>query len=215
MPKPVLYSLDESPPCHHIYLVAQAIGLELELRKVNLFEHENLKEEFLKINPRHTIPTLDDDGFILSDSHAISIYLLDKYAEDDSLYPKDPQKRALVNQFLFFDADNLFTPLKAVIKPLIFDEMTSIPEPQIKAMQAGCEMLNTYLEGKTWLVGDSYTIADISCVTTVSVTFSIVNLNDYPNVKTWMQRCEAELPGYKEDISRFQKLYDFITSTLK
>jgi glutathione S-transferase len=40
------------------------------------------------------VPTLvDDDGFTLSDSHAIMIYLLSKYAKNDNLYPKDLKKK--------------------------------------------------------------------------------------------------------------------------
>jgi glutathione S-transferase len=51
------------------------------------------------------VPTLvDDDGFTLSDSHAIMIYLLSKYAKSDNLYPKDLKKRALVDQRLHFDS---------------------------------------------------------------------------------------------------------------
>ncbi len=41
-------------------------------------------------------------------SRAIVTYLADKYGKNDSLYPKDPQKRALVLQRLFFDATTLY-----------------------------------------------------------------------------------------------------------
>jgi hypothetical protein len=41
-------------------------------------------------------------------SRAILGYLVEKYAKDDSLYPKNPKKRAVVNQMLYFDATTLY-----------------------------------------------------------------------------------------------------------
>ena len=63
------------------------------------------------MNPQHTVPTLDDDGFTIWDSHAISTYLVSKYAKDDSLYPKDLQKRAVVDQRLHFESGIIFSRL--------------------------------------------------------------------------------------------------------
>lgn len=60
------------------------------------------------MNPQHTIPTLVDEDFIIWDSHAIAGYLVGKYASDDTLYPKEPKKRALVDQRLHFDSGILF-----------------------------------------------------------------------------------------------------------
>lgn len=51
-----------------------------------------------KINPLHTVPTIVDGDYVLSESHAIVTYLADKYGKDDWLYPKDLEKRGIVNQ---------------------------------------------------------------------------------------------------------------------
>jgi hypothetical protein len=45
---------------------------------------------------------------LTSYSHAIMCYLVEQYAKDDSLYPKDPKKRALVNHKLYFDTTTLY-----------------------------------------------------------------------------------------------------------
>ena len=44
----------------------------------------------------------------ISFSRAIITYLANQYGKDDSLYPKDPKKRALVDQRLYFDACTLY-----------------------------------------------------------------------------------------------------------
>ncbi|KAF4531265.1 hypothetical protein B566_EDAN019338 [Ephemera danica] len=66
------------------------------------------------MNPQHTVPTLDDNGFYIWDSHAINAYLVTKYGKNDSLYPRDPQKRAIIDQRLHFDSGILF-PLSGQI----------------------------------------------------------------------------------------------------
>lgn len=48
------------------------------------------------------MPVLVDGDMNLFDSSAIAIYLVQKYAKDDSLYPKDPEKLAKVNEKLFY-----------------------------------------------------------------------------------------------------------------
>jgi len=98
MGKLTLYGIDGSPPVRSVFLTLNALGLEFHYKIVNLLEKEHLTPEFLKINPLHTVPVLEDDGFILTDSHVITSYLVSKYGKDDSLYPKDLQKRAIVDQ---------------------------------------------------------------------------------------------------------------------
>ncbi|XP_076676405.1 glutathione S-transferase 1-1-like [Andrena cerasifolii] len=215
MPKIVLYAQEVSPPCRAVLLAAHAIGLDLEVREVDLAKQEQLSDEFVKLNPQHTIPTIDDNGFILTDSHAIICYLADKYAKDDSLYPKDAKKRALVNQYLYFDTGEYFGAMKNAFRPVFLGQVNTISEEKSKALNNAYETLNRYLEGKKWLLGDSYTLADISIATTASSGAVTANLDDYPNVKGWLERCEKELPGYKErNLPGTEQLHAILRSRL-
>ena len=58
-----------------------------------------------QLNPQHKIPTIVDDGFVLSESGAIVTYLANKYAKDNNsnIYPKDVKTRAVVEQRIYFN----------------------------------------------------------------------------------------------------------------
>lgn len=57
-------------------------------RNINLFAGESHTPEFEAINPTGTVPTFVDNDTKIFDSSAISIYLVEKYGKNDSLYPK-------------------------------------------------------------------------------------------------------------------------------
>lgn len=86
----------------------------LQIKVVDLVKKEQLNEDFIKINPSHTVPTLVDDGFVLTESRAIIVYLVEKYAPGNSLYPEDIKTKALINQRMQFDVGNFYQRLRAI-----------------------------------------------------------------------------------------------------
>ncbi|KAG7198460.1 hypothetical protein KM043_005842 [Ampulex compressa] len=198
MPKPILYSLDMSPPCRAVLMAAEAVGVNLDVRNIDLEKKEHLTDEFLKMNPEHTIPTLNDNGFILWDSQAINCYLVNKYSKDLSLYPKDPQKRAMVDQRLHFNNGVIFPIAKTTFPKILFFGETSVPAEKLVEIQKVYNILEKLLEGRQWLAGDSYTLADINCCATISTLACIKTLEHHPNLDAWLKRCEEHLPGYQK-----------------
>ncbi|KAJ8954080.1 hypothetical protein NQ318_004385 [Aromia moschata] len=100
---PKLYYTPGSPPAMASLLTVKALGIQVDLKPVNLLAGEHLTPEFQKMNPLRTVPTLVDGDFTIWDSHAINAYLTGKYGKDDALYTKDLQKRAVVDQRMYFD----------------------------------------------------------------------------------------------------------------
>ncbi|XP_017079256.1 glutathione S-transferase 1-like [Drosophila eugracilis] len=214
MGKLTLYGIDGSPPVRSVLLTLNALGVEFEYKIVNLLEKEQLKPEFLKMNPLHTVPTLDDDGFYLSDSHAINSYLVSKYGKDDSLYPKDLQKRAIVDQRLHYDSSVVTSTGKAITFPLFWENKTEIPQARIDALEGVYKSLNLFLESGDYLAGDNLTIADfhVTAALTGFVVFLPVDATKFPKLAAWVQRIK-ELPYYEEaNGSRATQIIEFIKS---
>lgn len=103
-----IYYQSGSPPCTYVRVVAKKVGVDVNLKTINLMAKEQLKPEFVEINPLHTVPTLNDNGFVLWESRAIAFYLVDTYAPDSPLYPKDTRKRAEVNKLVFFESATFY-----------------------------------------------------------------------------------------------------------
>ena len=81
---------------------------------------------FLQINPHHTIPTLVDGDFKLNESRAIAGYLVQKYGKDDSLYPKPPALRAVVDQRMYFDMGILYKSFSAAVVSYLVSQLYCI-----------------------------------------------------------------------------------------
>uniref|UniRef100_A0A0K8VWZ4 Glutathione S-transferase 1 n=2 Tax=Bactrocera latifrons TaxID=174628 RepID=A0A0K8VWZ4_BACLA len=197
--KPVLYYTLRSPPCRAVLLTAAAIGLELELRLTNLKERDHLTPEFLKLNPQHTIPVLDDNGTVVTDSHVINAYLVDKYSSDETLYPKDQQKRREVDARLYFDAGHLFPRVRLMVEPIIYFGADKIQEEKIRYMKLAYDGLEKCLANAPYLCGQHLTIADLCAVASVSsaVHFAPIDEEEFPQLAAWLKRLWL-LPYYKK-----------------
>ncbi|KDR11943.1 Glutathione S-transferase 1-1 [Zootermopsis nevadensis] len=207
-----LYYLPASSPCRSVLLTANAVGVQLNLKFLDLFKGEHLTPEFLKLNLQHTVPTLNDNGFLLSESRAIMCYLVEQYAKDDSLYPKDPKKRSLVNQKLYFDSSTLNQRSLDYYAPIMFGGAKPDPEKYSKLEEA-YEFFNKYLEGQAWAAGDHLTIADFALVATVSSSEILgFDVTKYPNVSKWLAKAKKTIPKYEElnhaGCLEYKKLYD-------
>lgn len=66
---------------------------------------EQLTPEFIKINPQHCVPTINDNGFVLWESRAILSYLMETKLSE--LVPTSPEEDAVVNQRLYSEQDGL------------------------------------------------------------------------------------------------------------
>ncbi|KAK5642242.1 hypothetical protein RI129_008409 [Pyrocoelia pectoralis] len=194
---PILYYNELSAPSRSVLMTAKAIGLDLNIKIVDMMNGEHRNPEILKMNPQHTLPILDDNGYYIWDSHAINIYLVSTYAKNDSLYPQDPQKRGAINQRLLFNVSVMQAEYKNIAQPLLLNTRNTISQEQRNLVHTAYGFLESFLDGNTFIAGHSLTIADLSIVTIVSSLTSLVPINQYSRLSAWFQRMQ-ELPYYKE-----------------
>lgn len=146
----------------------------------------------------------------MTDSRPIIIYLAEKYGKDDSLYPKIPKDRALVNQRLFFDL-SMYQNFGAYFFGQVYFNKPA-DESKIQPIKDSLKFLDGFLEGQEWSCGDNMTIADIALVATIS-TFDVsaeMDLSGYPNIIRWYEKCKKSIPGYdanQEGAEDYRKFY--------
>ncbi|KAF2891055.1 hypothetical protein ILUMI_15118 [Ignelater luminosus] len=178
-----LYMFDTSLPVRSVLLTAKALGVSLELIRINILKDEHLTPEFLKVNSNIFMFVI---RLILNiwDSHAINIYLVTKYDKDNLLYPDDPYIRAVINQRLHFDSGVLFPTALRIIMPLALKETNVVPPEKAAEIIEAYGFLEKFLEGNKWMAGENVTLADISLIATVTSLDVLVPIDEkkFPNI---------------------------------
>ncbi|KAJ7071628.1 glutathione S-transferase [Mycena amicta] len=145
--------------------VCHELQIPFELIEVNVMNGENKTAEFLKYQPFGQIPYIDDDGFNLFETRAISRYLAAKYPKND-LLPTDPKENALFEQAAAFEQSN-FDPagskigLEFVKKRLGWGFDESLVTEQLPLLEIRVPGYEAILSKTRYLAGDKITLADI------------------------------------------------------
>jgi len=96
-----LYNAPQSTCSQRVRFVLNAKQLPFDEVKLNLLEGDQLKPDYLKLNPNGVVPTLDHDGAIVTDSTVITEYL-DEVVPSESFTPEDPVERAKMRALMHF-----------------------------------------------------------------------------------------------------------------
>jgi glutathione S-transferase len=97
-----LYNAPQSTCSQRVRFVLNAKGLPFEEHKLDLLAGDQLKPEYLAINPNGVVPTLEHDGDIVIDSAVIIEYLDEVVPEPAKFTPRDPVKRAAMRSLMRF-----------------------------------------------------------------------------------------------------------------
>jgi GST-like protein len=199
-----LYSLP-TPNGVKAAIMLEEIGLPYEVHRVAFDQNDQLSPEFLSLNPNNKIPAiLDPDGpggrpLPLWESGAILVYLAEKTGK---LLPADPALRYQTIQWLMFQMGGLgpmFGQVGFFHKFAGKDYEDKRPRDRYAAESKRLlAVLDKHLAGRSWIMGDEYTIADIATFPWVNNLIGfygaaeLVGFQDFPNVarvlKTFVER---------------------------
>jgi len=164
---------------------------------LDVVDRSNRADVLGGLNPSLRVPTLVfDDGRSLGESGAILWY----FGDGTRFVPGDPYERAQVLQWMFFEQYDL-EPSIAVVRFWVAysgraEEFADRLPERMAAGQRALTALERHLEGRRYLVGDSYSLADLALYGYTHVAGEGgFELDPYPAVRAWIDRVAAE-PGH-------------------
>jgi glutathione S-transferase len=192
----LLYDSAVSGNCYKVRLLLSRQGIEFARREVDVVDRSGRLELLGDLNPALRVPTLVlDDGQPLAESNAILCYL----AEGTELLPADRLQRARVLQWLFFEQYS-HEPYLAVVRFWVLFSASPPGAREIAARREGgyaaLDGMERHLAGRSYLVGERFTIADIALYAYTHVAHEAgFEMSPYGAVTEWLGRVAAQ-PGH-------------------
>ena len=164
-------------------------------------------DDYKSLNPNSKIPTIRDNGFVLWESHAIIRYLARQYGYG-SLYPKDPQKAAISDQWMTWSTDGFMGTFFPVFWQLVRTEesqrdLNKIAEMAKKSAEV-LQVLEGHLINNNFVAGDKFTYGDIPLGVLIHKYF-VLNINrpSMPGIEAWYQRLTRRSPFQEHAMQPF------------
>ena len=154
---------------------------------------------FLAINPLGQVPALVEDGLVLSESLAITLYIARRHG--GALGPQSDAETALMEQWALFAATAVEGPALEILNTAATAGDTAEGQAHIainaEKLRRPLARLQKALDGADWLVGGRFTVADINTAECLRYAQSHATLiGEFPAVKAWLDRCQAR-PAFK------------------
>jgi glutathione S-transferase len=181
--------------CHRVELYLSLLGLPHELVHVDLLKGEQKQPAHLALNVFGQVPVVQDGEHTLADSNAILVYLGEKYDTDARFYPRTPEGKAAVQRWLSIAAGQIAYGPAGARRVKLFGAKEDY-EQALRITERTFGTLEAELSGRSFLVGEQATVADISLYAYVArAPEGGVSLEKYPALRAWLARIEA-LPGF-------------------
>ncbi len=190
-----LYDFPMSPRARKVRIVLAEKGLQYEKITIDITKGEQKKPEYLAINPYGKVPALQDDGTTVYESTIIMEYLNEKYP-NPPLLPADPGQRARARVLMHLGDNAYDGALAAIVGQVFFkpkgEADQSVIEKAKQDLQTCFERLERELGNNDYLLGSTFTLADI-CFVTWAPLFGPLQVEvpaQFSRVKAWLTRAQ-------------------------
>jgi len=198
--KPILlYSRPGGPNPWKVALILEELGLNYKRQTVPASQIKS--EPFISVNPNGRVPAIEDPntGITLWESNAIIEYLVDQYDKDNKISFSTLPEKYLLKQWATFQVSGQgpYYGQAAWFKRFHSESLPSAKTRYLNEVKRVVGVLDKYLEGKEWLVGNKCTYADLVFVNWDSMIPFIFmkgdgddvpdefDIKEYPNFKRW------------------------------
>jgi glutathione S-transferase len=159
---------------------------------------------FEAISPFKQVPAIDDDGYLLTESGAVLLYIAEKSGK---LIPPDLKGRAQVYRWLITSLNNI----EPFALPIFFADLQGDSNPPMKALRPWyVEILARFLptidkmlKTQPFITGDDFTVADIGLTCVLREIRKTEILAQYPNVEKYRLRCE-DRPAFVKVLNEYE-----------
>ena len=195
-----LYDYAPSANCYKPRLLLALLERDYERVPIDIFAGDTLTDAYVAVNPARETPALElDDGTVLTQSNAILWFL----AEGTTFLPQDSLERGQVVQWLFFEQERVMVGIGGARFRILTGRTPELIPARLELGESALTMLEAHLEGRSYLVGDSCSIADLSNFAYAHVAQDAgFRLTDYPSVSGWLERVRA-LPRFIDDLAPY------------
>jgi len=203
-----LYGIPESRAARCLWMLEE-VGVAYENVPVHFLSSAQ-QPDYLKINPNGRIPTLDDDGLVLFESLAINIHLARRYGIANGLWPNALEDQSRAIQWSFWGMSEVESAVvKMMLNRLFLPESKrdeSVAVEGARAYQKSISVLAGALQGRQYLLGNEFTVADLNVYSLVdwrhpamrtpylddsspAEVEAVGAMNLAPHAADWAQRC--------------------------
>ena len=171
--------------------VAKELGIPYEHVELEIGATGAKSEEYLRVNPNGRLPAIEDDGFVLWESLAITMYLAKKHGLG-RLYPATLEGEARTWQWSLWAVTEVdrgvnIWSLHAVRLPPEDRDPQKLAEA-LKVIAAPFRVLDAALAGRRYLLGDDFTVVDLNVASVISRAV-VMAMPETPNIAAWLTRC--------------------------
>jgi glutathione S-transferase len=204
-----LYVFPPSPRAFKVMAIANHLGMETNLRFIDLVKGDQKAPQYAALNPNMRMPTLQDGDYVLWESNAIAQYLAGKKPES-GLMPKDERGRLDATRWQFWDLAH-WDPACAIFlfENVVKAVVVKSGEPDPTELAKGAErferaakVLDGQLKGKPFVLGETLTVVDFCLGAPLNYAeMARLPIEPYREIKRWYASLCA-LPAWQKTLTQ-------------